>query len=120
MSATSHTDDATDETETEARTTDSDALAFDERTVRAAGEPLDLYQHSETIFHVYSEGDFYVVDVRDRRCECPDHKYRGGECKHLQRVALARGDREIPPGVNVDPVLEKQRAALADESRGSG
>lgn len=31
----------------------------------------------------------YAVDVQEGRCTCPDHTYRGVECKHLRRARLA-------------------------------
>lgn len=53
---------------------------------------------------VSSSGASYLVDHQEARCECPSQFYRGGECKHLARVAYALGDRDIPEWVQEDRV----------------
>jgi hypothetical protein len=41
----------------------------------------------------------YLVDLRSRRCSCPDHTFRGVRCKHLRRVAIEITEgRLAPPG----------------------
>ncbi len=32
----------------------------------------------------------YLVDVTNQNCTCPDYKYRGGPCKHIQKVSKKR------------------------------
>jgi len=55
---------------------------------------------------VSSSGASYLVDYQEERCECPSQFYRGGECKHLARVAYATGERDIPEWVRADRVDE--------------
>lgn len=42
-------------------------------------------------------GVSYLVDLRDRRCSCPDHTFRGVRCKHLRRVAIEITEGRTPP-----------------------
>lgn len=44
-------------------------------------------------------GTSYLVDLRSRRCSCPDHTFRGVRCKHLRRVAIEITEGRLPaPG----------------------
>ncbi|ADJ13803.1 zinc finger SWIM domain protein [Halalkalicoccus jeotgali B3] len=42
-------------------------------------------------------GTSYLVDLRSRRCSCPDHTFRGVRCKHLRRVAIEITEGRTPP-----------------------
>ena len=53
---------------------------------------------------VSESGAEYLVDARLMSCECPDHKFRDRDCKHIKRVAYATGQRPIPPIVDPDDV----------------
>ena len=35
-----------------------------------------------------SEDKIYHVNIKENTCECPEFKYRGNHCKHLQAVDL--------------------------------
>lgn len=91
---------------------------LDERDARALAERMgvlpddgdDLY----TVVGCNQNGE-YRVDVRERRCTCPDHEYRGVRCKHLRRVLFATGRRPIPAGVARDDVDELLGEHLDDE-----
>ncbi|MFC4549364.1 MULTISPECIES: hypothetical protein [Halorussus] len=79
-----------------------------ERDVRAAGELLLVVEHAPDLYHVYSEdGTEYTVDARGGVCDCDDYHYRAPDdgCKHLRRVRFATGQRELPDGVRLDPLL---------------
>lgn len=84
-----------------------------ERDVAALTEPMcvvvddpDIWNDSEVA--VYSGATRYAVSPATGFCECPDHHYRGRECKHLRRAAFALELREVPAWANretIDPVL---------------
>lgn len=51
-----------------------------------------------TEYAVDSTSEFtYIVDLANRECTCPDHKYRGQLCKHLRRVAIEITLGRVPP-----------------------
>lgn len=58
---------------------------------------------------VGASGSEYLVDADEGACECGDFRFREVECKHLQRVAFATGQRAIPAAaaveLDVDPTL---------------
>lgn len=92
-----------------------DVLPYEERTVRAAGEAMVVYEHAPGVYTVYAEdGSAYRVDPSLEACECSDAFYRDPEhgCKHLRRVRLATGQARLPEGYSgrVDVVLEKNLA----------
>ncbi|MFC7044317.1 hypothetical protein ACFQH6_20630 [Halobacteriaceae archaeon GCM10025711] len=90
-------------------------IDFDERDVRAAGEYLFVDETALDLYHVYSEdGRQHLVDFRTGMCTCEDAQYRTPEdgCKHYRRVEMQLGQRSIPPGVHVDPLLEAAREAI--------
>ena len=79
-----------------------------ERDVRAAGEYLLVVEAAPDLYHVYSEeGKEYTVDAVGGVCDCDDYHYRAPDdgCKHVRRVAMRRGERPVPDGVQVDPLL---------------
>lgn len=76
---------------------------LDERDARALTEYLTVLEDlgrargADGLYLVVSQsGSEYLVDAREDRCECPDHEYRGGRCKHLRRVDFATGARPVP------------------------
>lgn len=88
----------------------------DERTRRALEEYLTVTPNigraagADDLALVTSQsGREYLVDVRDGVCECPDHEYRGIECKHLIRARIAMGKVTIDAATlaefDVDPQL---------------
>jgi len=84
----------------------------DDRDRRAASEAMTVVGFGPAMFEVYTAGDCYRVDVRDGRCTCDDYRYREPEkgCKHIRRVHFAVGARDVPAGVDVDPVLADRPA----------
>jgi len=90
---------------------------IEERDRRAATEAMAVVLEAPDLARVYSGTDSdYRVDARGPACECADYRYREpvGGCKHIRRVKMALGIREIPEGVRVDPALEHQREDLTD------
>ena len=71
---------------------------FDERTVRARTEHMTVTALGGGIYAVeVASGNTYSVDLPGVRCTCPDHRYRGGWCKHLRRVRHEVADGTVPP-----------------------
>lgn len=79
------------------RTSDASSDALDERTRRARTEPMSVTAMGGGAYRVVTEGGEYVVDLTGGRCTCPDHRYRGGWCKHLRRVAAEVNAGGVPP-----------------------
>jgi len=82
--------------------------AFEEAlsVVSLDGTPVD--NRDETVVMVVSHsGESYHVDVETGRCECPDHKHRDVDCKHVRRARAALGiapvDGRVLTAVDVDP-----------------
>lgn len=81
-----------------------------ERDRRALTEAMSVLPEGGDIYTVvgqHNNGE-YVVDTRESRCTCPDHRFRDIECKHIRRVAFATGERPIPLWVDpgrIDPLL---------------
>jgi hypothetical protein len=44
-----------------------------------------------------NSGHQHTVDVREERCTCEDHRYRGVECYHIRRAKIALGVRPVTP-----------------------
>jgi predicted nucleic acid-binding Zn finger protein len=92
--------------------------AVNTRDRRAATEAMVVVLEAPDLARVYSgESSEYVVDARGPACECADYRYRDVQCKHIRRVKMALGIREIPEGVRVDPALAKQRESFQDGGR---
>jgi len=78
--------------------------------IRAATEAMVVVQEAPALYDVYSgTTQTYTVDLLEPACECPAFRYHDGECKHIRRVQMATGQREIPTGVRIDPTLERVR-----------
>ncbi len=93
----------------------ADRESIEPRSERALTECMTVLDDAgraagaDDLFVVVSQsGREYLVDARERTCECPDHQQRAVECKHLRRCAFATGDAVIP-GAAVD------RAALDEQ-----
>jgi hypothetical protein len=85
-----------------------DHESIDNRTERALTEYMTVLDEGGDIYTVVGENEngAYQVDARKGRCTCPDHEHRNARCKHLRRVAFARGEEAIPSEVDdVDPQL---------------
>jgi len=85
---------------------------FDERAAKALTESLSVLdsrtfnQLRNEEFLVVSPTGTYTVGAIAETCTCPDALHRAPEqgCKHLQRVAFARGERPIPGWVDVEAI----------------
>lgn len=78
-----------------------EATDYDRRTIRAATESMTVTPAGKGRFDVYNiEGHRYDVSLVSGECSCPDFERRGASlpngCKHLQRVEIEAGIREIP------------------------
>ncbi len=91
---------------------DTTSSQFDERAAKALTESLSVLD-AQTFNHlrneeflVVSPTGTYTVDAIAETCTCPDALHRAPEqgCKHLQRVAFARGERPIPGWVDVEAI----------------
>ena len=58
---------------------------------------LDAVPRDNTTWRVTSADSFHLVSFGDSGplCDCRDFAIRGGPCKHVIRVGLANGDREV-------------------------
>ena len=58
---------------------------------------LDAISRDDVTWHVTGVDSFHFVSVGDSGllCDCRDFAIRGGPCKHILRVGLANGDREV-------------------------
>ena len=95
-----------------------ESIELDDRTERALEEPLSVVtldgtpveSTDETIVMVVSHsGESYHVDAAVGRCECPDHKHRDAECKHIRRARIELGqttlDSRVLAAVDIDSQL---------------
>jgi len=81
---------------------------FPDRAARALTEPMTVLDDSldrdlrDEEFRVVTASGTYTVDMVAETCDCPDALHRAPDsgCKHIQRVALARGERPIPGWVD--------------------
>ncbi|MFD1586711.1 SWIM zinc finger family protein [Halorientalis brevis] len=75
-----------------------DLRKLDERAVRAWTEPMAVVPLGGGVYRVETHEDHsYSVDLPGQRCTCPDHQYRGVQCKHLRRVAIEVTQELVPP-----------------------
>lgn len=75
-----------------------DLRKLDERAVRAWTEPMAVTPLGGGVYRVETQDDHsYSVDLPGQRCTCPDHQYRGSQCKHLRRVAIEITQERVPP-----------------------
>lgn len=86
------------ETEADPRSIARDPEA-EARIERAATNSMVVksYLDAPGMFEVYNvRGESYIADIIEERCLCPDHERREIKCKHLYRVEMHLGLREIP------------------------
>ena len=89
---------ATDDYETETSSTAAAAFAdaVDERDCRALTETMFVRRDAPDLYEVRTtSGGEYTVDAREPACTCPDFQYRDVACKHIRRVRLETGDRDV-------------------------
>lgn len=89
------------------------ALAqLDKRDVAALTEHMDIYADDPATrdeqVAVYNKGTRYIADPGTGVCDCPDmlHRRPDGGCKHLRAIWFARGDKQIPAGVDQTALAE--------------
>jgi len=87
-------------------TTEVEGTDLEQRDVRALTEYMTVLSEGGDIYTVVGQNGNgeYRVDARKERCTCPDHQYRGVECKHCRRVAFATAERAIPAWADTDEV----------------
>jgi len=88
------------------------------RTKKAATEHMAIWSmRGKGLFGVHNadssdtEMDHYFVDLVQGMCNCRDMQWNDPEngCKHLRRVELVIGLRDIPESVDPDGLLLRQR-----------
>jgi hypothetical protein len=87
-----------------------DLRQLDDRAARASVERMAVTPLAGGCYRVESEGGTDTVDLPGRRCTCPDHGYRGVECKHRRRVAIEVTRDVVPP-----PGKREAACAVCDE-----
>jgi hypothetical protein len=109
---------------------------FPERAARALTEPMSVldkrldHDLRDEEFRVITPRGTYTVDAIAKTCDCPDalHRAPDGGCKHIWRVALARGTAAVPAWIDdwsaIDSQLGQHLAASprmsADDPREAG
>lgn len=102
-------------------TTATDEKRTDRRTIRAATESMTTHLEAPGLIRVYTTSDGgqqgHLVDVVSKSCECEDYRYNQpeGGCKHVRRVELELGEREIPdlPGrSDVEMMIDARQEAI--------
>lgn len=63
---------------------------------------------TEAIVKSQNSDKKYKVNCEKRTCECPDHQFRGVECKHIRAVCLGKVQQKM--------VKEFSESNLADKS----
>lgn len=48
---------------------------------------------------VSGSGNTYIVNTEEATCTCPDHRYRGSRCRHIEGVAIAQ--EQIAQGTTI-------------------
>lgn len=89
------------------RVATDESTDIEPRDARALTECQSVLPEADGLYTVVGEnGETYTVDTRLDVCECLDFQYRepSGGCKHLRRVAFARGEKPVPPWIDPDAV----------------
>ena len=101
-------------------TADESTDNLDDRDIRALVTPMtvmdtcgDVADDPDAYEVTTDSGSCYTVDIHHETCTCPDHEYRGVECKHIRRVKYETGLRAIPAGVD-GAMLDDQLGAHAE------
>lgn len=110
----------------EAHSGNSVSLVVDDdpaKTRRAAVESMTIHSCENAMWEVYSGTKavgytvFALGGLSTWGCECPDHHYRGNVCKHIRRIQMCLGLRDIPetPGHSKPDVelMQDSRARVA-------
>jgi hypothetical protein len=104
----------------------NESIDVEPRTERALSEPLSVVSldgtpvesTDETIVMVVSHsGESYHVDAEVGRCECPDHKHRDAECKHIRRARIELGETTVDSRVLAAVDVNEQLGANAPGPR---
>jgi len=94
---------------------------LDDRDIRALVTPMTVMDNcgdvadNPDLFEVTTDsGSCYTVNVRAETCTCPDHEYRGVECKHIRRVKFETGLTAIPADVDGAMLDDQLGAHISD------
>ena len=81
---------------------------------------LETARRDDRTWEVTSADSFHLVTVADTGllCDCRDYAIRGGPCKHIIRVGLANGDREVISALRL-VVPNPQRYPAARKRQGA-
>ncbi|MDL5361330.1 SWIM zinc finger family protein [Halalkalicoccus sp. NIPERK01] len=95
----------------------TDEKSIDKRTIRAARESMTTMRQAPGLYRVFSgsKASEYVVDILEPACECPAFQYQAGKCKHIRRIEMLLGEREIPdlPGrPDVEAMIDTYQEAI--------
>jgi len=77
---------------------------LDERAAEMAAKVLPdigTAKNAPGLYTVVTEKE-YLVDLYQESCTCPDARYRNRTCKHIRRVEMATGERDIPVFADAD------------------
>ena len=82
---------------------------------------LDLARRDDATWEVTSANSFHLVTIADNGllCDCQDFAIRGGPCKHIIRVGLANGDREVISALRL-LIPNPRRYPAAKRPQGAG
>ena len=87
-----------------------------DRTSRAIASFLDVVaveHYGPGMVRIVSWSDSYIIDVRERRCECPDMEYQlegEGNCKHVWAALVATDEIDAPGHELVDDLTQRSRS----------
>ena len=83
-----------------------------DREVRALTTPMTVIddcgvvRDADGMYEITTDsGRSYIVDMHgdnSPRCSCKDYQFRGGSCKHIERVRFETGEKAIPAWVDLD------------------
>lgn len=124
----------------EAGSTGSPVSFYDDdpaKTRRAAVESMTIHSEGDMVWTVYSGTKavgyrvFALGGLSEWGCECADHFHRHCECKHIRRIQMCLGVRDVPetPGHSYPDVelmadsrarVAAQRAERRSESASGG
>lgn len=75
------------------------------------------YDEDRDRYNVQSNNEIYTVNLEGRSCNCPQHIYRGGDCRHIQAVdeAINQAGNEIRNIGNEDVMRTRISQDVRDE-----
>ena len=81
----------------------------EERGKAIAGMKGQIWRYSDVLYRVKSQSGsgFYRVTKNDLgwSCSCPDHQYRGAECKHIAAVKISFAlHKKVEENIRIAPI----------------